>query len=46
MFDSDAPLMAYSVRKATNLLAGMAVIFELKNAFGVSPGTDPRRNST
>jgi hypothetical protein len=27
-------------------LAGTAMLFELKNAFGVSPGTNPRRNST
>ena len=33
-------LMAYLLRKATNLLAGVAMLFELKNAFGVSPGTD------
>ena len=38
--------MAYLARKAMNLLAGMAMLFELKNAFGVSPGTDPPRNST
>ena len=38
--------MAYLVRKPANLLAGMAMLFDLKNAFGVSPGTDPPRNST
>ena len=27
--------------ESTNLLAGMAMLFELENAFGVSPGTDP-----
>jgi hypothetical protein len=27
-------------------LAGTAMLFELKNAFGVNSGTDPRRNST